>query len=233
VKLEQKLKKGLRYHQLGDLEKARKTYEHILEIDPTHADAVNLLGVVAYQTGYMVQAIVLINKAIENQPECPIYYSNMALVFNDLGKPGQAISCCQKALALKEDHVAAYKNLGKAFEHPDKKDEAMSYYERALELNPEDVEIYNSIGNLRHALGKPEEAVYFYKQALVFKPDLAEAYNKLGGEYLIHHLGVPDLCRYTCTHDLDSKKCSEYPEGKSEEVQAGLKNCPKHHDMFQ
>jgi protein O-GlcNAc transferase len=204
VKLEQQLKKGLRYHQLEDLEKARKTYEQILEIDPTHADTLNLLGLVAYQTGDMDQAVVLINKAIENQPECPIYYSNMALVFNDLGKPRQAISCCQKALELRPDYADAHKQMGNALQAQERFEEALLSHEKALELNPEDVEGFIAMGNAYFELGRSSEAISCYEQAIVLEPDLAEAYSNMGNAY--REKGEPDKAVACCQKavELDS-----------------------------
>ncbi|MBL8827173.1 MAG: hypothetical protein JNM18_09315, partial [Planctomycetaceae bacterium] len=42
---------AVRYHETGQLVQAENIYRQILEVDPTHADAWHLLGVVANQTG--------------------------------------------------------------------------------------------------------------------------------------------------------------------------------------
>ena len=48
---------ALRYHQSGQLQAAEKIYRQILTDNPDHADALNLLGVIAYQTGRPEEAV--------------------------------------------------------------------------------------------------------------------------------------------------------------------------------
>src|SRR5580700_11328956 len=41
-------KVGIAYHQLGELESARKAYERAIKFDKTYADAINNVGTVLY-----------------------------------------------------------------------------------------------------------------------------------------------------------------------------------------
>ena len=42
---------GRRLHQVGRLAEAEACYRQVLAVQPNHADALNLLGLAAYQTG--------------------------------------------------------------------------------------------------------------------------------------------------------------------------------------
>ena len=62
--LEQQLQSGLSHHQAGRLAEAERIYRQILAQQPDHAEALNLLGVLAGQTGRLDAAVDLIHRAI-------------------------------------------------------------------------------------------------------------------------------------------------------------------------
>jgi len=56
---------AVQHHQAGDLQAAEQIYRQILADNPNHADALHLLGVIAYQMGQNEVAIDRIRRAIE------------------------------------------------------------------------------------------------------------------------------------------------------------------------
>jgi Flp pilus assembly protein TadD len=60
---------ALRHHQAGLLNEAERLYRQILQVDPGHAHALHLLGVLALRVGRNDIAVDLIVKAIA--PELP------------------------------------------------------------------------------------------------------------------------------------------------------------------
>ena len=48
MKIEQKLEEGIAFHQANLLHLVEQTYQQILQVLPQHADALHLLGVIAY-----------------------------------------------------------------------------------------------------------------------------------------------------------------------------------------
>lgn len=63
------LKLALEQHERGLLDQAAEAYRHLLAAQPDHADAMHLLGVVAYQQGDPVRAAEWIGRAIA-EPGC-------------------------------------------------------------------------------------------------------------------------------------------------------------------
>ena len=55
---------ALRLHQAAGLREAEATYRRVIEVQPSHADALHLLGVAAHHAGRPAEAIDLIGKAI-------------------------------------------------------------------------------------------------------------------------------------------------------------------------
>jgi len=178
--IEAELKQAIQFHQSGQLDKAQKIYEQIIEIDPAHSDALHLLGFIAHQMGRNNQAEDLITKAIRILPGYPFYYNSLGLVFKEKGKLKEAMTCYSKALELKPDLTEAHNNMGIALQYQGKLDEALACFKRALTSNPNAAEAYNNMANILRDQGKLDEAITSYQKALELRPDYPEAYNNLG-----------------------------------------------------
>ena len=56
---------GIAYHQLGDLNAARKSYEAAIKLDPKYADAINNVGTIFYAQKRYRSAISRYRKALD------------------------------------------------------------------------------------------------------------------------------------------------------------------------
>ena len=74
------LQSAVKLHQMGQLGQAEVLYQKILEIDPANADAVHLLGVIAYQNGYHQAAVASYDKVIAIKPDFAEAYLNRGLL---------------------------------------------------------------------------------------------------------------------------------------------------------
>ena len=174
------LQKAIRYHQSGELQRAEGIYEKIIEFDSCHSDALHLLGVIANQTGKNDVAISLINKAILNNPEYPLYYCNLGKALKTQGKVDNAISAYRKALDLDPDDAETYLALGNTFKSQKKLDDALYCFQKALQLSPDYIDAYNNLGTVLKDKERFDEAISCYQTALQLKPDDHEVYNNLG-----------------------------------------------------
>ena len=86
-----KLQQALKFHGQGQLAEAKILYQEILQVHPTHPDALFLLGGLAYQTQNYPLAIDLLKKAIEVAP-------NNHHCHNTLGHVLRAMNEYQEAL---------------------------------------------------------------------------------------------------------------------------------------
>jgi len=71
------LQSALEHHHSGRLPQAEAIYQQILSVNPNHAEALHLLGVISHQQGNNDLAVALINRAISVDPAEPRYYSNL------------------------------------------------------------------------------------------------------------------------------------------------------------
>ena len=61
---------AIQHHQGGRLQAAEQIYRQILAVEPNHADAIHLLGVIASQTGKHEAAIEYIRLRDRAEREC-------------------------------------------------------------------------------------------------------------------------------------------------------------------
>ena len=76
------IQEALALHKKGQLGQAEAIYRQLLGIDPTNADALHLLGVIAHQTGNQKSAVDMIGQAIEIKPNVASYYCNRGNALN-------------------------------------------------------------------------------------------------------------------------------------------------------
>ena len=171
---------GLAHHQAGRVAEAEVSYRQVLAAMPDHADALHLLGVIAYQFGQHQAAIQLIGRAIQYNGSDPSYYCSCGLVLQSLKRLDEAVASYDRALALKPDFAEALNNLGTTLQALARFDEALESYDRALALGPDYPAALNNRGNTLRQLARFDEALDSYDRALALKPDYAAALNNRG-----------------------------------------------------
>jgi Tfp pilus assembly protein PilF len=131
------VQQALRHHQAGRLAEAERMYQQVLAIDPRHADALHLLGMVAYQTGRHDAAVELIRKAIATHKTAASYHANLGNVLQAQDKLDEAEESYRRALSLKPDLPEVYLNLGHVLQAQGNVMESLASYRRTLAINPE------------------------------------------------------------------------------------------------
>jgi tetratricopeptide (TPR) repeat protein len=170
----------MRFHQSGNLAGAGTLYRQILRADPRHADALHLIGVIAYQTGNNVKAVEYIRKAITVNPQVSFYHNNLGNALQNLGVSDEAIKSFKEAIRLKDDNAEAYNNLGNSYRDHGRVADAQAQYRMAIKVNPHYGAAHNNLANLLKDEERLEDAIVHYAKAVVLSPDSAEVYYNLG-----------------------------------------------------
>jgi predicted O-linked N-acetylglucosamine transferase (SPINDLY family) len=178
--LNEAVQAALQHHQAGRFQQAAEIYRQILQIQPDHADALHLLGVIAHQGGQHALALDLISRAIQSAPSIALYYCNIAPVLLALDQKNEALACYQKVVELQPDHVEALNNIGHLQQQLGRVDEAVASYQRAITIKPDYAEAHYNLGITLMSQGRREEALASNRKALKHKPDFADAYNNAG-----------------------------------------------------
>ncbi len=191
---------ALACHQKGDKGRAESLYKNVLAINPSHPDALHLLGLITHQSGNCRQAEKLIKRAIQLNPGNAIYFYNLGVALKEQKKDQEALASYRKCLELDPNYVEAWFNLGNLFKDQDKAEQAADCYRRALKIRPGYAKAYNNLGNILKDQGKTEEAIACYQSALKIRPDYPEALNNMGSA--LKELGKSDEALACCDKAL-------------------------------
>lgn len=183
ISTEHEIKTGLQLQQSGRLDEARRCYQKVLRVDPQHADANHLLGLMAYHSGRHNEAVMQIQKALARRPASAVFLNSIGAAYQALGRHSEAQAVFEQATRIQPRHVAAHNNLGAALFALGKFTEAEKCYHRALELNPDFADAHINLGNVHNALGRFDQAEQSLRTALRIAPQNALAWNNLGNAY--------------------------------------------------
>jgi predicted O-linked N-acetylglucosamine transferase (SPINDLY family) len=171
---------AIEHHQAGRLQAAEQLYRQILALEPDHAGALHLLGLIAHQVGKHEVAVVCIGRAIQLDGNEVAYHSNLGEAYRALRRLDDAVACYRRALEIKPEFAEAHYNCAIVLREQGKLDEAIACYRRALEIRPHYAEAHNNLGNALKDRGNPAEAVACYRRALELNPGYAGAHYNLG-----------------------------------------------------
>ncbi|MGF6974976.1 tetratricopeptide (TPR) repeat protein [Paraburkholderia sp. JPY465] len=167
-------------HRDGRLDDAERGYRATLDHDPSHVDALHLLGVLRHQQGQHAEAAALVRRAVDLRPEDAALQLNLGNALKALGQIDAAIEQFRNALTLAPTFPMAHYNLGNAYASLGRHEDAADAFERSLRLQPDDASSHNNLGNALHALGRHADAIASFRRALELRPGHAGALNNMG-----------------------------------------------------
>jgi tetratricopeptide (TPR) repeat protein len=178
--IQEKLNQGRDCYLQGALPQAEKHCQEVLAQSPNHVDALNLLGLIVWQTKGAQRGIELFDKAIALKPDHAKAHCNRGLILAVLRRLEEALASYDKAIALKPDFADAHNNRGVALNDLKRFEEALASYDKAIALKPEYAEAYSNRGLALNNLQRLEGALASYDKAIALKPDFAEAHSNRG-----------------------------------------------------
>jgi tetratricopeptide (TPR) repeat protein len=143
---------GIAYHQMQQLDNARKSYEQAIRIKPEYAEAINNLGTVYYARKSFGKAIRYYRKALKYAPNSASIYSNLGTAYFARKKYKEAMETYQIALKLDpnvfenhgsygvlleersvEERASFHFHMAKLYAQAGRNELALQYLRKALE----------------------------------------------------------------------------------------------------
>jgi tetratricopeptide (TPR) repeat protein len=143
---------GIAYHQMQQLDNARKFYEQAVRLKPDYAEAINNLGTVYYARKSFGRAIRYYRKALKYSPNSASIYSNLGTAYFARKKYKEAMEAYQTALKLDpnvfenrgsygvlleernvEERANFHFHMAKLYAQAGRNELALQYLRRALE----------------------------------------------------------------------------------------------------
>ena len=171
---------GFAHHEAGELEQAEALYRKALEIDPEHAEALHLLGLIACQQGKFPSAIELIRRALPELNDLPEAHLNLGNALRETGQLSEAADCYRRAIELDPDYGMAHSNLARTLNDQGLFEAGLESSRRAAELMPDFLGVHVNCAAALLGLERFAEAEVPLRRAVELAPDKAEAHRDLG-----------------------------------------------------
>lgn len=172
--LPEALQRAVSAYQSGNADEAESLCALILEADPRHIDAVNLLGALAMRRGDAAAALEHFTRAAQLQPRFAEAHSNRGVALQEMKRWDEALACYRRALEIDPMHVDALYNRGVALSALERRNEALESFDRVLRVRPDYARAWNNRGNLLQELDRWPEALQSYERALQLRPNHPE-----------------------------------------------------------
>ena len=175
-----KLEQAIALHQNGQVDAAGRIYEQLLAENPRLAEAWNLSGVLAYQSGQSDRGLQHMRHAIHLAHDVPRFHFNLATALVDSGRPMEGLNASRECLRLDSKHNLAWSVQGNALLELQHYEEAIACFERALQIDNTFVDAWANLARLYRETGNYERAEVTARKALQLNGRHFNALNNLG-----------------------------------------------------
>ena len=135
------------------------------------------------EIGAFEEAIEILNKALEIDPEFVPAHYRMGSVYEEWDRRKEAIAAYQQTLKIDPNHMDARLGLASTYGKSLKRELAILEYEKAAALKPTDPEIHFKIALEYWYLQKLPETAEHYRKVIALNPDHLQAHLNLASVY--------------------------------------------------
>jgi len=203
---------------------ARDLYQQLLKNHPNgNADIQNKLGLIAFQTGEMEQAITLFKKALEINPRYTEASLNLTIAYNEIGQyeeAGGAFSQAAEIIRKQHDSIDPYiqgklanehAKLGNIYCEAGQLDEAEAQYRKVLSMRPDFVDVLTNLGIILRGKKAFDEAIAFFLKAKLINPRYTRVRIQLGITYYMQGASERAFAEWEAVQKIN-------PHGKEAEI---------------
>jgi tetratricopeptide (TPR) repeat protein len=119
---------------------AARLFDAVLQAQPKHIAALNLLGITHTQPGRFADAEIYLKRALQEQPKSDATLYNYGLVLKALHRAAEALQRFSEALALNPGAAETWNNRGTAFNNLKRYSEAIDDFDKSVALQPRSAE---------------------------------------------------------------------------------------------
>ena len=147
-KMKQVLKKGEDCYAAGNLEVAKGCFEKILESDPNHIEAINNLGVIAFNQGIFEDATLYFRRALEINSEYIEATENLAKCMEAMGNYSNALELFQRRIKFRNIDTNILNSMGNCLIQVNDLHGAYKRYKKSLQIDGDQVLIQQIVERL-------------------------------------------------------------------------------------
>ncbi len=170
------------YNGAEQSEKAVKTFQETLNINPKLAAAYLGMGKTLLKSGHTQRAINTYKLLIEIEPQNAQAHYEIANAYQKRGGPAvqSAVDHFQRVVAIDTENFDAFFSLGRIYRKEKKYDIAKKNLEDATRVNPKISGAWEELGFVLSAVGETKRAILAFQKAVELEPENANARTNLG-----------------------------------------------------
>jgi tetratricopeptide (TPR) repeat protein len=164
--VQQNLQLAMQHHQANELFDADLHYARVLQLQPGHAQALRLRGILARDAGDIGKSVALLTAAAEQPDATAQPLAELALTFMLAGDLQAAQNWLRRARTQEPEALDVLTNLGALLQHRGHVLEAIDIYREILAQDPEEAEVHGNLiksladaGQIDAALQEADAAV--------------------------------------------------------------------------
>lgn len=151
--LPQKLQEALQALQTKDFRRAEVVFNQILKYNPKDSNALHLLGCLYKEIGDLTRAVELIQAAIREDGDNPIFFLNLGKILYISEKFQESSDMIGESLKRDSQSPEAWFCLGNALHKVNRNKQAIQAYQNALRICPEYPGVNLNLGHLLRISG--------------------------------------------------------------------------------
>jgi protein O-GlcNAc transferase len=170
-------------HQAGQCYQAEQLCHQVLREQPTHVEAMQLLGVLAFGFGKLEDAIAFYQRSLAVAPQRADTLNHLAVALHQQGSFALAIAHYESAIALAPFSVEIHYNLANAWQDQQQGSKAIYHYQMAIALQPNYAAAHCSLANALRLDGQTALAMTHFQRAIAIEPNQPTAHYHLGNDF--------------------------------------------------
>jgi tetratricopeptide (TPR) repeat protein len=174
----------------GRPREAHECCARILSLEPGHADAHFLMGMIAFGQNHVGKALALIDRAIARVPDRAEYLARRAQCLALMKRNGEAREAAERALALEPADGLTLDTVGVVLSRVGEHQRAIEVLTKATQADPAQAQYQFNLAAAELFLGHFDAAEAAYEAAIAARPDFYRA-----------HWALSDLVKATPEHN--------------------------------
>ncbi|MGD8911072.1 MAG: tetratricopeptide repeat protein, partial [Chromatiales bacterium] len=186
---------------VGDLASAKPLIDAALELSPDDLEARYLLALLLLQGGDAEQAVELLLKVQQQEPENATYLCNLGVAMLRAERAEEAVAYLNQALELRPDYVQARYSLGSAYIACKQPELAEELFRELCARDEGNADYQCAHADALREMGMWRQALTLYRKALQLNPDFSRAHTNLGP--MLAHFGQSDEALTHCLRAVE------------------------------
>jgi protein O-GlcNAc transferase len=174
--VQDRFQRALSAMQKGRADAAERLFKEVLQSQPKHVGALNLLCLMLTSLRRFEEAESYARRALREGAPSDVTLYNYGIVLKALGRPVEALERFSQALKINPSVAETWNNRGTVFNDLKRCREAIADFDRAIAINSNYADAFLNKGNALADLKNYAESLAAYERALTLKAGLPDAW---------------------------------------------------------